>query len=117
MARCEICGKYYDELAFQVVVRATQAVDTVECAHRARQRAVPTRRDAAPSPYSDLASLEQIAAELFVARAELEEERRQRQELQRENIQLAGQLDDLAQRFGRDGAPARRRIAGRELRR
>lgn len=100
MARCDVCGRHYDELRFQVVHRRTaQAFDRVECAFRAYHAlAVGDAGEAALSARARhvLDQLERTAAELFMARAQLESERRHRLELEERTVHLAGERDGLA---------------------
>jgi hypothetical protein len=96
VAECAVCGRYYDEMNFQLFVRETAlSFDRVECALRA-QRMV-AQRAAEPGvivPGVDvLEQLERTAAELFMARAELASERRRSRRLE-ERARLAGQYDN-----------------------
>ena len=99
MAECEVCGRYYDELTFQLVLRETaRGFDTVDCALRAQQQGA----DGKAAQWSEdrnvqgvLEQLEQTAAALFATRAELGAERRRRRHLEERAASLAVQLDVL----------------------
>lgn len=110
MAQCDYCGRQYDEREYQVVIQSTngfgaashRSFDTVECAVRGNA----AFGDEAPGQRSGwiragdettLARLEQTAAELFMARTLLEEERRRREDLERQTLELLGAHDQPPQ--------------------
>jgi hydroxylamine reductase (hybrid-cluster protein) len=115
VARCDYCGRQYDEQAYQVVLQVTgngpdtatnRSFDTVECAIRASAAAAAggaavTSREAAEE--TTLARLEQASAELFMARAQLVEERRRREDLERKAEALLGERDRLARTLAGNG--------------
>ena len=88
MARCEVCGRVYDPRAFQVILAAhRRSFDRIECAEAFR------KLQARPAASPDLQRVEQMAAELFNIRAELEQERRRRAELEAERQALLERLE------------------------
>jgi hypothetical protein len=100
MAECEVCGRHYDELNFQLVVRETaRGFDRVECALHA-QRAMARAGSVGVGPTvagrDVLEQLERTAAELFMARAELASERRRRRDLEERAALLAGGSEAVA---------------------
>lgn len=78
--RCGRCGAQYRRRGFQVVaLPAFETFDRTECAATAQWIGY----GRTPSRHRDLANLEGVTAELFVARVALEKERRAHIELQR----------------------------------
>jgi hypothetical protein len=95
MAECEVCGREYDELRFQIVLRKTaQGFDRVECAGRAAHALAAGDHGGLTTQAREvLERLEQTAAELFWARAELESERRRRRQLEEHSPDPQGDID------------------------
>jgi non-ribosomal peptide synthetase component F len=100
VAECEVCGRYYDELTFQLVLRETaRGFDSVECALRAQEALVGadnTESSVNHKVQGVLEQLEQTAAALFAARAELGAERRRSRRLEERAARLAVELDGFA---------------------
>jgi hypothetical protein len=99
VAECEVCGRYYDELTFQLVLRETaRGFDSVDCALRAQEaRTVEStaRWSQEHKVQHVLEQLEHTAAALFATRAELGAERRRRQRLEERAASLGVQLGVL----------------------
>jgi len=107
--RCGRCGTQYPRRGFQVVaLPALETFDRTECAATAQWIAF----GRTPSRHRDLAHLEGVTAELFMARVALEKERRAHIELQRRYASLEEEL--AAERTRRDdpaGAARHGRVA------
>jgi hypothetical protein len=86
LAECEVCGRAYDELTFQLVLReAARAFDSVECAMRAREGLPGADEiERGGNAQGVLEQLELAAAELFATRAQLGAERRRRRQLEQQ---------------------------------
>ena len=101
-ARCPVCGKDFDPVAFQVLIPGTaRSFDTLDCAERYR-----SALDLDKLPQPTLERLERLESSLLNARARIDAERRRQQELEAEIARLASEGE--AERARRDTLEAER---------